>query len=150
MSYLRERLRPMRAQTNFEDVITHMFGRRLYRIFFKEYTEKVWGMSCREISADWARQRVKGLSIRSALTNALWLGRRPKPPAGDVKTLILVFGIPDWGRGCCGRSVRGGSVIWADRSVWAGGWSVFGWKRPSGRSATRAPAEMKKSRAPTR
>jgi len=124
MSYLRERLRPMRDQTSFEDVITHMFGRRLYRIFFKEYTEKVWGMSCREISADWARQRVKGLSVRSALSNALWLGRRPAASGPEVvKTLITRFRYPRLGPGMlwqeCSRRVgdMGGSVRLGRRVV---------------------------------
>ena len=124
LSYLRERLRPRREQKSFEDVITYMFGRRLYSIFFKEYTEKVWGMSCREISADWARQRVKGLSVRSALSNALWLGRRPAASGKEVvKTLITGFRYPRQGPGMlwqeCARRVgeMGGAVRLGRRVV---------------------------------
>ena len=49
--------------SNFEDWVSNQFGKRLFNIFFKTYTEKVWGMSCKEISADWAAQRIKGLSL---------------------------------------------------------------------------------------
>ncbi len=49
----------------------NQFGEQLFRIFFKTYTEKVWGMSCDEISADWAAQRIKGLDLRVAVINAL-------------------------------------------------------------------------------
>ena len=57
---------------NFEDWVSNQFGKRLFNTFFKSYTEKVWGMSCREISADWAAQRIKGLSLGSAIKNALF------------------------------------------------------------------------------
>lgn len=122
VSYLRERLRPTRPQTNFEDVITHLFGRRLYRIFFKDYTEKVWGMDCREISADWALQRVKGLSMRTALANALWLGRRSTSGRETVKTLITRFRYPRLGPGMlwreCARRVEAmGGLVRLGRRV---------------------------------
>ena len=52
--------------------MSNQFGRRLFKIFFKSYTEKVWGMSCREISADWAAQRIKGLSLGSAIRSAFF------------------------------------------------------------------------------
>src|SRR4051794_41875601 len=54
LSWLKARLFPVADPRNFEDWVTNQFGRRLFRTFFKSYTEKVWGMSCREISADWA------------------------------------------------------------------------------------------------
>jgi len=60
LSFLRARLDPTPNPKSFEDWVVNQFGRRLFRIFFKTYTEKVWGMSCREISADWAAQRIKG------------------------------------------------------------------------------------------
>jgi protoporphyrinogen oxidase len=116
LSYLRERLRPSRPPANFEEAITHLFGRRLYEIFFKEYTEKVWGMDCREISADWALQRVRGLSLGTALANALWLSRRATSDRETVKTLITRFRYPRRGPGMlwqeCARRVdaMGGSV----------------------------------------
>jgi protoporphyrinogen oxidase len=56
--------------------VSDQFGRRLFGIFFKTYAEKVWGMSCREISADWAAQRLKGLSLSTAIWNALFPPRR--------------------------------------------------------------------------
>ncbi len=124
LSYLWQRLLPRRPQRSFEDVMVHLFGRRLYRIFFKAYTEKVWGMSCREISADWARQRITGLSMRTALMNALWLGRRPTSTGPEqVKTLIAGFRYPRRGPGMlwqeCARRVQamGGTVRLGRRVV---------------------------------
>ena len=60
LSWLKARLFPVRDPRNFEDWVSNQFGKRLFNIFFKSYTEKVWGMSCQEISADWAAQRIKG------------------------------------------------------------------------------------------
>ena len=72
LSWLKARLFPVRNPNNFEDWVSNQFGKRLFNTFFKSYTEKVWGMSCREISADWAAQRIKGLSLGSAIKNALF------------------------------------------------------------------------------
>ncbi|WP_299958612.1 NAD(P)/FAD-dependent oxidoreductase [uncultured Modestobacter sp.] len=97
LSYLRARAFPRREVRNFEDWIVNHFGLRLYRIFFKTYTEKVWGRPCTEISADWAAQRIKGLSLLSAIRHALPRRKR----AGDevIKTLIEVFAYPRQGPG---------------------------------------------------
>ena len=54
---------PIRPERSFEDWVVNRFGRELFEIFFKSYTEKVWGMPTSEISADWAAQRIKGLSL---------------------------------------------------------------------------------------
>ncbi|VVC75247.1 Putative thiazole biosynthetic enzyme [Aquicella siphonis] len=100
LSYLKVRIRPLGRQKSFADWVTNHFGARLFRIFFKTYTEKVWGMSCDEISADWAAQRIKGLSLFSAIAHALmpgaWLRRRAKPV---IKTLIDTFRYPRKGPG---------------------------------------------------
>jgi protoporphyrinogen oxidase len=69
-SYLRARLLP-RPERNLADFFVNRFGRRLYRQFFKDYTEKVWGRRCEDISAEWGAQRVKGLSITAALLHAV-------------------------------------------------------------------------------
>jgi len=96
--------------------VTNQFGKRLFRIFFKTYTEKVWGMSCDEISADWAAQRIKGLSLGSALKHALLAKRKPKDRKQIVKTLIDTFRYPRLGPGmmweACAAKVRklGGEV----------------------------------------
>jgi protoporphyrinogen oxidase len=98
MSYLYARAIPRKDERSFEDWIVNRFGQRLYRIFFKTYTEKVWGMPCAEISADWAAQRIKGLSLTSAIRNALRVGSR----GGDkavIKTLIDRFDYPKHGPG---------------------------------------------------
>ena len=60
------------------------FGDRLYRTFFKEYTEKVWGVPCSEISAEWGAQRIKGLSVAKALANAI--AARFDPPRTPLKS----------------------------------------------------------------
>ncbi len=95
-SYLHSKLFPIREVKSFEDWTSNQFGRKLYAIFFKTYTEKVWGMPCSEISADWAAQRIKGLSMISAIRNALI------PQRGDdgvIKTLIDKFEYPKHGPG---------------------------------------------------
>jgi protoporphyrinogen oxidase len=116
LSFLKARQKPVRPAKSFEDWVVNEFGERLFRIFFKTYTEKVWGMSCKEISADWASQRIKGLSLGRAIQNALW----PNHAFGDrsqvVKTLIDTFRYPRLGPGMmwekCAEKVRemGGQV----------------------------------------
>ncbi len=82
----------MQKPVSFHDWVANQFGERLFRIFFKTYTEKVWGMSCDDISADWAAQRIKGLNllvaIATALRRSLGLGAGGGPV---VKTLIETF-----------------------------------------------------------
>ena len=117
LSFARARLHPMHNPRTFEDWVVNQFGERLFRIFFKTYTEKVWGMSCQEISADWAAQRIKGLSLGSAIKHALLPQRRPKDRRQVVKTLIDTFRYPRLGPGmmweACARKVReqGGAVL---------------------------------------
>src|SRR5512139_3434757 len=71
LSYAKARLAPAAAETSFEQWVSNRFGYRLYEIFFKTYTEKVWGIPCSEISVDWAAQRIKNLSLTEAVRNAL-------------------------------------------------------------------------------
>jgi protoporphyrinogen oxidase len=95
-SYAKARLLPRDPEKSFEDWVTNRFGERLFSIFFKTYTEKVWGMSCAQISADWAAQRIKGLSLSSAVLSAL---RPRRGEAAVVKTLIETFRYPRLGPG---------------------------------------------------
>lgn len=121
LSYAWARLHPVKNPVSFEDWVVNEFGRRLFEIFFKTYTEKVWGMSCADISAEWAAQRIKGLSLWRAVRDAFGWGR-----AGDrsevVKTLIGTFRYPRRGPGmlwdACARKIRerGGKVV-LDRRV---------------------------------
>jgi len=117
LSFLEARLHPTPDPKTFEEWVTNQFGKRLFRIFFKTYTEKVWGMSCSEISADWAAQRIKGLSLGSAIKHALLPKRQPKDRAQVVKTLIDTFRYPRLGPGmmweACTEKVRkmGGEVM---------------------------------------
>lgn len=70
-SYLRSMMFPIRNETNLEEFFINRFGRELYATFFRDYTEKVWGVPCRDISAEWGAQRIKGLSITKALAHSL-------------------------------------------------------------------------------
>lgn len=116
LSYLWVTIRPVRPETSFEAWVTNRFGRRLYRTFFETYTEKVWGIPCRTISARWAAQRIRGLSLRTAAINmaAPWLNRRP---GTQVTTLIDEFEYPRLGPGMMWEAFaarveeHGGSVL---------------------------------------
>src|SRR5437870_9283986 len=99
LSWFKARLFPVPDPRNFEDWVSNQFGKRLFNTFFKSYTEKVWGMSCKEISADWAAQRIKGLSLGSAIKNALFPQRQPKDRTKVIKTLINSFRYPRKGPG---------------------------------------------------
>jgi len=97
-SYLAAKLRPEKPEDNFEAWVSNRFGKRLFRTFFKTYTEKVWGIPCREIQAEWAAQRIRGLSLTSVVWNAL----RPKRKQSKeqvIKTLIHEFEYPRRGPG---------------------------------------------------
>jgi protoporphyrinogen oxidase len=94
MSFLYAVLFPYKDEDNFERWVINRFGRRLYLTFFKSYTEKVWGIPCDQISAEWAAQRIKGLSLRTAVLHALIGDRNQK-----VKSLIDQFLYPRLGPG---------------------------------------------------
>ena len=102
LSYAWARVNRIENPKTFHQWVRNQFGERLFRIFFKTYTEKVWGMDCDEISADWAAQRIKGLNLGAAVWNALTRGRRKAAPAeGEevIKTLIESFEYPRKGPG---------------------------------------------------
>ncbi len=109
LSCLRWKAYPYAQEETFEEYVTNRFGKRLYLTFFKTYTEKVWGIPCNQIRADWAAQRIRGLSLKTAVLNAL-TGR------GEAKTLIKEFDYPRLGPGMlwekCGEFVEqhGGQV----------------------------------------
>lgn len=95
-SFVRSNLFPYKPERNFEEWVSNRFGRRLFQIFFKTYTEKVWGMPCSEISADWAAQRIKNLDLVSLVKNALLGAGRGK---NQITTLIEEFQYPRHGPG---------------------------------------------------
>jgi protoporphyrinogen oxidase len=99
ISYVKARLSPQRPEDDLETWVSNRFGRRLFEIFFKTYTEKVWGISCKEIRADWAAQRIKGLSLKSLVLNALIPGRKSRGKQNAIKTLIREFDYPRRGPG---------------------------------------------------
>ena len=122
LSYMKAKAFPTPDPKSFEDWVVNLFGRRLFEIFFKTYTEKVWGMSCTEISADWAAQRIKGLSLGSAIWHALVPQRKPKAGGDVIKTLIDSFRYPRKGPGMlwevCARKMQElGGTLRMGRSV---------------------------------
>jgi protoporphyrinogen oxidase len=100
-SYGRARATHIRPERTLEDFFINRFGDRLYRTFFKDYTEKVWGVPCREISAEWGAQRIKGLSITKALANAVTSPFRSSETAQKrtETSLIERFLYPKFGPG---------------------------------------------------
>jgi protoporphyrinogen oxidase len=109
-SYVRWQIRPHPREDTFEQWVTNRFGRRLFETFFKTYTEKVWGLSCSELRAEWAAQRIKNLSLRSILMSFL------VPPGQTITSLIEEFHYPRRGPGMMWRAAasevetRGGRV----------------------------------------
>ena len=105
-SYLVAHYFPTPVEENFEQWVTNRFGRRLYELFFKTYTEKVWGIPCTEIRAEWAAQRIQGLSLARAILSATPLNKRPD----KIKSLIEEFLYPRLGPGqmweACADKVR--------------------------------------------
>ena len=136
---------PVKNPRTFHEWVRNQFGERLFGIFFKTYTEKVWGMGCDEISADWAAQRIKGLSLAAAVADGLRrsLGLRKSSSEPGAKTLIESFRYPRKGPGMMweaaahkmqkmggrllmGRAVDGlsydeASKLWTVRATAAGG-----------------------------
>ena len=92
LSYLKARAAPVRNPKNLEEWVTNRFGKRLFNTFFKTYTEKVWGIPCDEISADWAAQRIHGLSLKRAVIDSF-------KKKSDAKSLIRQFEYPRLGPG---------------------------------------------------
>jgi protoporphyrinogen oxidase len=110
LSYVRWQVRPCPREDTFEQWVTNRFGRRLFRIFFKSYTEKVWGIPCSELKAEWAAQRIKDLSLKTVLLSMF------VKPKNTIKTLIDQFDYPERGPGMMWHAFqeevekRGGSV----------------------------------------
>ena len=117
-SYLQLRLRPHPVEDNFEQWVSNRFGQRLYEIFFKTYTEKVWGVPCSEIRSEWAAQRIQGLSLARALLTASSLQKR----SNGVRTLIHEFKYPRLGPGqmwerCAELLTASGSEVCLDHKI---------------------------------
>lgn len=93
-SYIKSKAAPYKNEETFEQWVSNRFGKKLYSIFFKTYTEKVWGIPCSTLQAEWAGQRIKGLSLTTAIINALF-----KPKNTTIKTLIDEFEYPVYGPG---------------------------------------------------
>ena len=128
ISYGWAHLFPQKPEDNFEAWVSNRFGKRLYKTFFKTYTEKVWGMPANTIAADWAAQRIKGLSLLVAVKNAM-MKQQSTGKGSVVKTLIDAFDYPKRGPGMmweivgelvkkAGNQVHLGASV--DRICWAG------------------------------
>jgi protoporphyrinogen oxidase len=100
LSYVRWQLFPHRQEETFEQWVTNRFGKRLFLTFFKTYTEKVWGIPCSELKAEWAAQRIKDLSLKTALLNMFF------KPKKTIKTLIEEFDYPRLGPGMMWNAVK--------------------------------------------
>jgi len=116
LSYLRKKLFPLENERNLEEWMSNRFGRRLFLMFFKTYTEKVWGLSCSEIRAEWAAQRIKSLTLWKALKNSV-LPTRPTP-----RSLIETFDYPERGPGMLWERMaemlrEGGATVLLERQV---------------------------------
>ena len=105
VSYGWAQMFPRKPETDFASWVSNRFGRRLFEVFFKTYTEKVWGIPCTEIQAEWAAQRIKGLSLVSAIKNALF-GELGKTKEQIIKTLIDEFEYPRHGPGMMWHKTR--------------------------------------------
>jgi protoporphyrinogen oxidase len=124
LSYLRSAILPKREERTLEDFLINRFGRQLYLLFYKSYTEKVWGVPCSEISAEWGAQRIKGLSLASVITHHF--RRMFRKPSASQKTtetsLIEQFLYPKFGPGQLWERVadlvrEGGGEIHLNASV---------------------------------
>ena len=100
VSYLRWQLFPYRVEETFEQWVTNRFGKRMFETFFKTYTEKVWGIPCSELKAEWAAQRIKDLSLKTVLVNFV------VTPRSQIRTLIEEFHYPRLGPGMMWNAVR--------------------------------------------
>lgn len=117
-SFAKAKLLPNRNVKSFQDWTVNQFGHRLFSIFFKTYTEKVWGMPCDEMSADWAAQRIKGLSLGAAVLDGLKrsLGLNKRPNDGmETKTLLETFRYPRLGPGMMWDAARDKVVAGGNR-----------------------------------
>ena len=133
VSYGRARLRPIRPERSLEDFLVNRFGRELYLTFFKSYTEKVWGVPCDSISAEWGAQRIKGLSLTAAVKHFFAKALKKTPRSADNRgqmrdvaqkhtdtSLIERFLYPKFGPGQLWEHV-------ADKVVAGGGEIHTGW-----------------------
>src|SRR5438105_10316497 len=100
LSYVRWKVFPHRAEDTFEQWVTNRFGKRLFLTFFKAYTEKVWGIPCSELKAEWAAQRIKDHSLRTAVLSMI------VKPKKTIKTLIEEFDYPRLGPGMMWNAVK--------------------------------------------
>lgn len=116
LSFIKAKLQPFPEEETFEHWVTNRFGKRFFQMFFKVYTEKVWGIPCNQLQAEWAAQRIKGLSLTSVISHALF--HRTK-----ATSLIDAFYYPIFGPGMMWQRFQeavqsmGGSVLLGSNAV---------------------------------
>lgn len=115
LSYLKIRVLPIKREKNLEDFFINRFGKELYETFFKDYTEKVWGVPCSQINASWGAQRIKGLSVSKAIMHVF--------KKSDETSLIDQFLYPKHGPGelwekAAGRIMEKGGQIYLNHRVY--------------------------------
>ena len=126
VSYIKAQVFPVRKEKSLEDFLINRFGRELYKTFFRDYTEKVWGVSCDKIKPEWGAQRIKGLSIARAIKHAVKAAIRRDMSIGqkEVETsLINQFLYPKYGPGQLWQEVanivksKGGQIYLRHKAV---------------------------------
>ncbi len=126
LSYIKKKVTPDREERSLEDFFINRFGDRLYRTFFKDYTEKVWGVGCSEIKPEWGAQRVKGLSVTTAVLHAakrIFVRDRSIGQKGSETSLIERFLYPKHGPGQMWKEVakrveeKGGTIEFEKKAV---------------------------------
>lgn len=112
LSYIQARLFPIKNESTFEAWVTNRFGKRLFTIFFKSYSEKLWGISCKELDADFAAQRIKKLSLYEAIKAAVF-----KSDGGKHKTLVDEFAYPHQGAGAVYELMAKRCLVLAEKFI---------------------------------
>lgn len=116
LSFLRSQFKPIRPEPHLEAWVTNRFGKVLYETFFREYTEKVWGIDCQKISSEWASQRIRNLTLSGAIKDAIF-------PQRNIRSLVRTFQYPAKGPGQLwskvARSIdrEGGNSVFFNTSV---------------------------------
>ncbi len=148
LSYGRAQLKSRSPEKSLEDFLINRFGTRLYRTFFKDYTEKVWGVPCTDISAEWGAQRIKGLSVAKAIAHALTSPFRNSSDAaqkGTETSLIERFLYPKFGPGQMWEEVARRVATLGERftcgSVWWP-WSAWPTRSSASMCSMRLPAQF--------
>jgi protoporphyrinogen oxidase len=126
LSYFKARLRPIKPEESFAQWVTNRFGRRMYEVFFKSYTEKIWGISCDELSADWAAELIKGLSLRDAVISAFKGGKVGLTDKAPLRNFYPRLGPGQMWETAANKILEKGGGVFLDRRVQTIHWDESG------------------------